>query len=84
MIVVALLPLPAYISVSIYMDSQNIIDTFYQLFNLKILQYPHECFKIMYIDLWYILFQLINTNHISVIFHKVKVHANNFYNNYVD
>ncbi len=50
-VIVALLTVPMYVSVSIYTDSQNLVTTYQQLHTFAILQYPQEYLKVTYIDL---------------------------------
>ncbi len=41
-------------------------------------------FKDTYSDLWFLLFNIIHSQHLTIRFHKVKVHAQNYWNNYID
>ena len=83
-IISALLVAPRSSTVDIYTDSQNVIFTYEQIKNTNVLIYPRECFKTTHVDLWYIIFDLLYNNELSITFHKVKAHAGNIYNNQVD
>jgi len=80
----AIIIAPKDCAIDIYTDSQNVIMTYNYINMNNILNYPKECFKTQYIDLWYALFDVILYNDLMLTFHKIKAHARNSNNNHVD
>jgi ribonuclease HI len=80
----AIITAPPRCKINIYTDSKNVIDTYTRLLAINPFRYPRECLKTKHIDLWYIFFDALYNNNLSLSFHKVKAHNNNRYNEEVD
>ena len=85
-IIAAIITVPASSQVDIYTDSKSVIDKFYHLnsYHSSYFCYPRLTFKDTYSDLWFLLFHLIQSQQLTIRFHKVKAHAHNYWNNYTD
>ena len=83
-IITALMTVPQHSIVDIYTDSKNVIDMYQHLIQENTLSYARECLKTMNIELWFILYNIVFTQQLQLLFHKVKAHSNNSYNDKVD
>src|SRR6266542_423921 len=85
-VITAIATLPPDCTVSIYTDSKSLIDKFLLIQNssFSFFEYARPNLKDTYTTLWFVLFSYIQQFNISISFHKVKAHNNNYWNETTD
>ena len=79
-ILTALITVLASSQVDLYTDSKSVIDKFYHFNSCSVSYfcYSRLTFKDTYSDLWFLLFKIIQLQQLTIRFHKVKAHTQNY------
>ena len=84
-VLTAMLTAPEHSQVDIYLDSKAVIDKFKSLAkHVDTFKYVRNQLKDTYSLLWYMLFIIMETLDLKVVFHKVKALNDNKFNDMVD
>ena len=74
-IIMAIAVTPPHCHVTVYTDSQYCINTYNTIERERLFHYTRPYFKLQYLSYWYILFDLINLQQLTLSFVKVQVYA---------
>ena len=76
---------PSSLTIEICTDAQSVIDDFTKFDFLKTFSPTNNpLYKILHFPLWFTIFKLIEVNHLTILFKKIKAHTKDNYNNEVD